>query len=120
MRWFALGLLLLASLTRAAPFLTADPVPNLAVNGNCTMFLDAVPGVTTPVALATAPAVGNVPLFDMATTAVGAHSATVLCTNIPDPLWGGGGPSPKSLPLAFQRPASSVPPSTPTGLRLIP
>jgi len=121
MKWFATVVMLSISvLAWGSPWLTADPVPNTTPSSTCTMFMDAVPGVTAPIALATAPIVGNVPLFDVAFVAVGAHSATVLCTNPPDPLWGGGGPSPKSLPLAFQRPASSVPPGVPTGLRLTP
>lgn len=120
MKKMLLVLLFACSLARAAPWLTGDSVPNLASNGNCTMFMDAVPGVTAPVALATAPAVGNVPLFDMAFVAVGSHSVQVLCTNPSDPLWGGGGAGPRSVPLAFVRPASSVVPGAPPGLRLVP
>lgn len=120
MKRFMWLLLFVSTTVLSAPWLTGDPVPNLASNGTCTLFMDAVPGVTTPVALATAPAVGNVPLFDMATVAVGSHSCTVACTNPPDPLWGGGGAGPKSVPLAFVRPASSVVPGAPPGLRLVP
>lgn len=116
MKWFALALLMFASLARAAPFLITNPVTGTT----CTLYMDAVPGVTVPVVVASAPAVGNMCQFDLAALAVGSHSATVTTTALPDPVWGGGGESVKSVPLAFVRPPLSGLPAAPTGLRLTP
>ena len=97
-----------------APFLVTNPVTGTV----CTMYMDAVPGVTVPVVVATAPAIGNMCQFDLALLAAGAHSVTVTTTTLPDPIWGGGGESVKSLPLAFVRPPLSGLPAAPSGLRL--
>jgi len=116
MKWFALALVMLASLARGAPFLITNPVTGTL----CTLYMDAVPGVTVPVVVASAPATGNMCQFDLAALAVGSHNAAVTTTAAPDPVWGGGGESVKSLPLAFVRPPLSGLPPAPSGLRLTP
>src|ERR1044072_9001772 len=97
------GILLAGILLPAwgTPFAITDPIPNAIPGASCTWLMDAVPGVTVPTVVATAPLVGLVcqPL-DLQTLAVGAHSLVVFATNPPDPLWGGGGPGPKASPLA--------------------
>lgn len=112
-----LSVLLFLSLPAwGAPFLITNPVTGTS----CTLYMDAVPGVTVPVVVAVAPAIGNMCQFDLAALAVGAHNAAVTTTSPPDPVWGGGGESVKSAPLAFTRPPSSGLPPAPTGLRLTP
>lgn len=112
-----LPLLLLVSLPAwGAPFLITNPVAGTT----CTLYMDAVPGVTVPVVVATAPAIGNMCQFDLALLAAGSHSAAVTTTTQPDPVWGGGGESVKSSPLAFVRPPLSGLPPAPSGLRLTP
>jgi len=100
----------------ATPFLVTNPVTGTA----CTMYMDTVPGVTAPVVVATAPAVGNICQFDLASVAVGSHSVTVTTTSPADPVWGGGGESPKSAALPFVRPSLSGLPPAPSGLHLTP
>jgi len=117
MKMFAsIVLMCMSPLAWGTPFLITNPVTGTV----CTMYMDAVPGVTVPVAVATAPAVGNICQFDLATLAAGAHSVTATTTTLPDPIWGGGGESVKSLPLAFVRPPLSGLPPAPSGLRLTP
>jgi len=110
------ALMIASSLAWGAPFLITNPVTGTT----CTLYMDAVPGVTAPVVVASAPAVGNMCQFDLVALAVGAHSATATTTALPDPVWGGGGESVKSSPLPFTRPALSGLPAAPNGLRLIP
>jgi len=107
-------LMLTSSLAWATPFLITNPVAGTT----CTMYMDAVPGVTAPVVIATAPAIGNMCQFDLASVAAGSHSVTVTTTSQPDPVWGGGGESVKSSPLLFARPPTSGLPAAPNGLRL--
>src|SRR6267154_2408750 len=108
MKWFALAvMMLISSLVSGAPFLITNPVTGTT----CTMYMDAAPGVTVPVVIATVPAVGSMCQFDLATLAAGSHSVTVTTTSQPDPVWGGGGESVKSSPLALTRPPlSGLPP----------
>lgn len=117
MKWFVnLALLFITAPALAAPFLITNPVTGTT----CTMYMDALPGVTVPVVMATAPAVGNMCQFDLATLAAGTHSVTVTTTSQPDPVWGGGGESVKSSPLALVRPPLSGLPPAPGGLRVTP
>lgn len=122
MRYIAIFLLLLSSSVLGAPFVITNLIPNTGPNSTCNWFMDTVPGVAVPIVIAMTPPVGNFCQLDLGPLGliVGPHSITVSAFNPPDPLWGGGGPSPKSAPLAFTKPASSAPPPAPDGLRLTP
>jgi hypothetical protein len=110
----SLVLMLISSLSIAAPFVQSDPTTDARVD-TCTAYMDAVPGVTVPVVLATLPLVGKACKFDIASVTVGAHSITMTFRNSLDTtVWG---ESAKSLPLAFTRPAVLP---VPSGLLLVP
>lgn len=122
MRYVAIFLLLLSSSVLGAPFVITNLIPNTGLNSTCNWFMDTVPGITVPIAIAMTPPTGNFCQLDLGPLGllVGPHSLTVSVTNPPDPLWGGGGTSSKSLPLAFTKPTLLGPPSVADGLRLTP
>ena len=101
----AIGIVLIASTTWAAPFLVCDPQP-----GVVTYKLTGPPWVPL-----TIPAQGDGSLrLDVATASVGTNSLTVAAC-ISDAVWGETCSS--TVPFVFTRPAVAT---TPLNIRLIP
>ncbi len=93
-------LMLVSALAWGAPFVVSDPTTDARVD-TCSAYMDAVPGVTVPVTLATLPLVGKACKYDIAFVAVGAHSIAMTFRNSADTtVWG---ESAKSSPLSFTR-----------------
>jgi len=95
-----------------APYVVSDLLDSRA--DKCGVFLDAVPKVTVPVALAVLPVVGNICKYSVAFVTVGVHSITMTAINSLDTtVWG---ESAQSVPLSFTRPTAI---GIPTNLRMV-
>src|SRR5258706_8277685 len=108
------ALMLASSLAVAAPFVVSDPLATGVTQ--CGVFLDAAPKVTVPVTAVTTPVAGNICKVDVGAVSTGNHTISLTAITVNDPVWGSQ-ESPRSLPLAFTRPAV---PTAPTGLILSP